>query len=37
MAHKPILDSHRAYTFSQYFDLNADVFDGGAGLKDGDS
>jgi len=35
MAHKPI--PHRAYTFSQYFVLNADIFDGGAGLKDGDS
>jgi hypothetical protein len=27
MSHQPILDPNRTYTFSQYFDLNADVFD----------
>ena len=27
MSHKPILDPNRSYTFSNYFDLNADPFD----------
>lgn len=27
MSRKPLLDPNRSYTFSNYFDLNADVFD----------
>ena len=27
MSRKPILDPNRSYTFSNYFDLNADAFD----------
>jgi len=27
MTHSPILEPNRTYTFSQYFDLNVDVFD----------
>lgn len=27
MVHRPILAPNRTYTFSQYFELNADVFD----------